>query len=1050
MHGRPSRAAWLLAILGAFGAVPADHARAQVGFLDRRESPATKLSGRDFAGLRFETDAQMGPILLGARQAWSWESEGVLRAFLRGDARVQLGEHEFIADEAVLWIEDTGEGAEHSRRQVAAYFINVRNPGAPAALGVEAPTLLVTAVAEGPLSLRADRLERERPEFETIQAGEARLGTYLSELLDPPPLPLPREKRWLARGKEDETGPAQTPEQRAVAAARRPRGVVSFFGPTREWVRGPDENAVVISGGVAVNYNEPGTGRAMMLTAERAVIFLEPGSIEEAARLGVDAVRGVYLEGDAVATDGQYTLRASRMYTDVRQNKAVMLDAVFWTYDVARSMPVYLRAKTIRQETDSRWSANGVRLANSSFFTPHLGLGATKVTVTRRPRVEPESGPLGEGAAGSGNGALAGTAGAGGPAGAPGVIGDEMHFDAEGVTLRAGDVPILPLGRYRGNLSNPPLRAISIGSRDSRPVIKTTWDLISLLGLEQAEGFTSDLLIDGYFTRGPALGTDTRWANADSAGSVFGYYIYDNGEDDLTSGAELGHDDDHRGMALLEHRWAISERWALFLEGSYVSDPAFVDSFFPRLAESRREFTNSAYLRRLDEESLLSLEGRGSLNDFTPNEYLLQSQGYTVNRLPELVYARPTDSLFDGAALMSTDVRLSRMQLNFNEPQLNEFGFDTPARAAAGFGLTPTDSLADRLRASGLTEDTALRFDTRHEFTVPFEAGPVSITPFAVARFTAYDDDFDALAGTDEDPYRVIGAAGLRLATSLQRVDNSVDSRLFDLRRIRHIIEPSATLWHGETSRSGPLPIYDDRVENLATGTGFRAGVVNTWQTQRGVDDDLHDVDWLVVRTDYVWFDRSVDAKSPIPRWVESRPELSNPGEFIDNDATMQLTDAVALSARTIFDMERHKLAYQTAGILVDHGESFATFAEFRSINPRQTLLMDFGARYALSRKYAVLGQAAYDLDDGNLQSIVFRLERRFPQTALEFSIGHDNITDDTFFAVALRPTGLGTPGPRRLSSALAETDRGPIRPRPGERGPVWPLRSSESVFGRY
>ncbi len=1034
---------------------------------------APRLSGKTFEGVRFASDPQAGPFAIRARRANAWSDGGASRLMLQGDVRIRIGPHEFIADRALVWIEPFDEGAPPpeplpdgspapEKRQVAVFFENVREPAAAAGVGVSGPRLLLTAVTLGDLSLAVDRLENTRSDQPLVEEGESRLGRYLAELLDPPLPPETRARRTFARGgaapapiEQPEppparphqpilnetalTGPLAPGQDPSLGPAdrttpiRSARGVVSFFGPTREWIGGAEENAVVISGGVAVNYTDASTGRAVQLTAERAVVFLRGGTPEEAATAGIDAVRGVYLEGSAVATDGKYTLRAPRLYTDLRTNKAIVLDAVFWTYDRLRSMPIYLRAKSIRQESDTQWKASEVRLANSSFFEPHLALGASSVTVTRRPARPLEAGdPL---------------------AGLPGAGDDQFYFDADGVALRTGGTNVLPLPRYRGDLSNPAIREVTIGARDDRPVVKTTWDLVRLLGLEQAEGFASDLLLDGYFSKGPAVGTDTRWNNADfGAGGVFGYYIWDNGKDDLTSGAELDHDDDHRGMTLLEHRWALSRTWTLFLEGAWVSDPAFVDAFFPRMAESRREITNSAYLRRSDEESVFSIEARGSFNDFSPNEYILQSQGFQVTRAPEARYNRPADSFFGGGATLSTEMRLGRVAFNLNEPTVNEFGFDTVERAGAAFGLLPTESLAQRLRAQGFNESTVSRFDTRHEVSVPLKLDQFAITPFGVGRFTAYDDDFDAFAGRDEDQYRVYGAAGARLATSFQHIDDSAESRFFDVHRLRHVVEPSATVWHGETSRTGALPAYDDDVESLVSGSGFRTGVLNTWQTQRGAPDggpdDWVDVDWLTIRTDYVWFDGSVDRESPILRWVENKPELSNAGEFIDNEATMQLTDAVALSARTVFDMEQSGLAYQTAGVLVDHGEGFSTFTDFRYIDARDTTLLDFGARYALSRKYAILGQAAYDIDNGDIQSYVVRVERRFPQTSVEVAVGHDTITDDTFFAVSLRPVGFGGPDRRRLLSPIAEYDRPAVRPMLGDRGPVWPLRSNQSIYG--
>src|SRR4029453_16534656 len=107
-------------------------------------------------------------------------------------------------------------------------------------------------------------------------------------------------------------------------------------------------------------------------------------------------------------------------------------------------------------------------------------------------------------------------------------------------------------------------------------------------------------------------------------------------------------------------------------EGSYVGDPTFVPAFFRNQAETAREFTNSAYLRRLEDDTALTFLGKGEFMDFTPNEYLQQSSGYNTDKLPEAMYTRLADDLLAGVApgllSYSSEYRFSRMRLNFTEP----------------------------------------------------------------------------------------------------------------------------------------------------------------------------------------------------------------------------------------------------------------------------------------------------------------------------------------------------------------------------------------------
>ncbi|TVQ61329.1 MAG: LPS-assembly protein LptD [Phycisphaerales bacterium] len=780
-------------------------------------------------------------------------------------------------------------------------------------------------------------------------------------------------------------------------------GVITVFAPDRTLVSGEEENALIVEGGVVLQHIDRVGGRTVQLSAERAVVFLSPGPIAETLRMGPDDVRGVYLEGNVVATDGGYTLRGPRVFYDVATDRAIVLDAVFWTYNETRGMPLYVRAGAIRQEAQNQWSARRVVVSNTSFAEPHLSLGAETITIERSERIN-----------------------------AP----DRLIVDARGGAFRLGDTPVLPLPRYRGDLINTPLRSVTVGSRSGRPLVRTTWDMLALAGEEPSDTLQADLLLDGYFSRGPAVGADLEWDNNEVEGGAFGYIIHDDGTDRLSSGARIDQDNEVRGMILFENRWRINEEWSLFLEAAYLSDETFVDAFFPSLAVTRREFASSLYLRRLDERSVFSLEARGNFNDFTANQYLLQSQGFNVERLPEVRYSRVADSFMDGALTYTSETSLSRLNMRFTRPRLSELGFDTSARSRAGFGLEPGDSLADQLRMQGFSQSPVARFDSRHEITAPLEFGALRVTPFAVGRVTAYDDNFSDFAPDENDKHRLFGALGVRLWTSFQRIDDGVSSSVLDLHRMRHIIEPSFTIWHGESSRSSDTyPVYDTRVEDLATGTAFRAGVSNTWQTMRGGPGQWRSVDWLTIRTDYIWSSNDADRRSPVGRWFESRPELSNLGEYATADVIWQTTDSIALSSNVIYDFEEDDVARVSAGVLLDHGHGVASYAEVIHLEPRDSTVIDFGARWDASRRYSFAANAVYDADRDDFQTMAFDIERRFPQWSLDVSISRDRIRDDTVLAVRVRPAGASGLRGSGLVPGLraASEERGGVRS-------AWPI----------
>ncbi len=981
--------------------------------------------GRAFAEITLPASPQAGEIRLDASRGWTWQESRTNRLLLERDVRITLGLYQFAAKRAVVWIEPVRIAGQDAS-QVAVYLDEAASVPGAAPIEQTAGRLLITGIIlTGAPILRADRLERSRPDDALIAEGESRLGLYLAEVAGiAPPLAQARDSGPSVPGAgarptrpaEPQPAPLSAagvpwppPDDRGVLppAERLPiepaeQGTITPFAERIEFVAASEEQtargdgpAIVLSGGVALTYSRldtpqspSGRGgerlRRIELTAQRAVVFLAPSAGAGRARYDLGQVQGAYLEGDVVASSTGYTLRGARMYYDFKTERAVVLDAVFWTYDADRGMPLYLRAGAIRQESRSQWSAHNVRMANVGFAKPHFAIGATDITLTTLPASEETGAP------------------------------PRQSIDATDVKFLVGDVPLVFARRMRGEFRPSPLRRIEFGSLSGDPVVRSEWDIYTLAGLDPAPGNSASLLLDGYFNRGPAIGANLDWNAPDISGSLFAYYIRDSGTDQLPSGGEIKHQDDDRGIIDADQVWRLTENWTLFTEFSYISDETFVPTFFREEAETHREYASSLYARYLDEKSLLSLEVRGTVNDFTANQYLLQSLGYQTQKFPEFAYSRLGDELLGGVVRYSSESRFSLMSLAFTEPTVRELGFKSLRDARKAFGLLPGDSIGDALRARGLDEDTVARVDTRHEFEAPLQAGPVNITPFAVGRITAWDTNFDDFSGdSGQDNARLWGSLGVRFGTSLQRVYDAVEIDALDVHQIRHIIEPNGTIWYADTNLSQQnLPVFDDDVESLAEGFATRIGVRNTLQTRRGGEGRWQTVDWLVVDTNFIFSDDNGPLESPFGRFIDTRPEQSILGDFLSNDIMLRLTDAVALTNQMIFSFDDNSLARASFGLLIDHGLGFSTYLEYRNVQALSESFLNLGVQYELTRKYQAAITAVYDTDLAEFQTLGLRLTRRFPQWTVDFNLGLDNISSDISLGVSLRPAGLG--GDRR------------------------------------
>ncbi len=954
----------------------------------KTDDDAPQFDGRSFGGVDLPAQPQRADVLFASVRTFAWSEGSTRRLLMQNQVQVRIGTYEFSADRALVWIEPVqldGRPLE----QIAVWFENVQDPGADSRIAQTAPQLLVTAIAEGEIVLRSDRFIARRPTDPFITEGEGRFARFLTQQAASDPVrkeliyrdQLAFERRPIIRS----SGVGVVDNENLAAA--RPNvpifpdtALVSFYGPDRTFVTGEEENALVITGGVVAQATDLGDGQSLQLSAENLVVFLDPGAITDIFSFGPGEIRGIYLEGDVSVTDGQYSLRGPRVFYDIQLNRGVVLDAVFSTFDAKHGLPLYLRASVIRQESANQWSAGNATITNTAFFDPLFAIGADTVTITQNVDADGETRTI---------------------------------IDAENVGLKVGEKPLVGIKRYRGEGKPGALRRVTVGSENGDPFIKTRFSLDSAFDEETNEWLTAELLADGYFDRGPAVGLDFEWEKNAAKGSLFSYYIHDEGEDRLTSGAKLDPPQRNRGLLLSEHQMALNESWSLSAEGTYISDENFIDSFFESMAETRREFANSLHLKWDGDSGLFRFETRGTFNDFLPNEYLVQSQGYQVERLPEAHFWANSTKLFGSDLNLLSDIRLGAMSLQFSEPTSAELGFNTQRRSQAAFGLDPNQSLRDSLEAQGYTDDTVVRLDSRQELSMALDWAGFRFRPYLVGRGTVYDNEFGSFReanGSDEDDKsRLWGAAGIDLSTSFVRINNNARNEFLNVDRLRHIVTPTFSAWASASNLDkDDLPIYDDGVEGISDGATIRVALNNTWQTKRRGPNGPESVDWIVLDTAYVHSSNDADRDSPIGRYFTSRPEESNLGEYVTNDAVWRLTNAVSISSSASYDVEDNDLSQIAGGVLIDHGYGFSSFTEARNIDALDSTFLNAGASYELSRKYSLEGAMAYDVDESDLQRISGTLIRRMPQWTLELGVVYDDIRSDTSVSVQFRPVGVG------------------------------------------
>ncbi len=957
---------------------------------------------RTFDQIDFPIEAVAGQIMLSAQAGWVWKEGQTHRIVLDRDVDVVLGDHRFLAASANLWLRKLASDPDRqaTRYQVYAIFTDMRS--ADGTITMKAQQLPVRGVIEidEPLTMTLDARFDDRPD------PKSRVGAFLGKtnalyaqrvLGEPAPASEPQAVRpWTPDWVPPQPETLGEEQSASLADARgeprgpifHPSGVFSVSIGGRIVIDGASSgtgSVITADGGVMIQYQDHANQRRIDFKAQRVVIYTagnEP--ITGVSELGTNQIEGIYLEGGVFAGDDQWSIRSPRMYLDVKNNKALMLDAVFWTTDQKTAMPLYVRAQSIRQTAQREFAAKKAKISNTAFFEPDLTIGVSDIKVTLNEPRDPQAGDS----------------------------RPNVTVEGKNVTLNAGTIPVLWLPGFKVDPSSFPLKQFTVEDTNrSGTAIKTRWNAFSLLQLEAPPGIKVDLNLDYYADRGFGIGVVSDWMTREHRGGVFSYLLFDdNGTDIPASGRRIPRNGETRGIFTLSDIWEFTNAWTMITELSYISDAAFVSSLFDQRGRATEDFRNRLQLERLSDDTYFALELSTTANDFIVPEHLLQSPGYQVNKLPEARFVSLGKDLLPdfepGLLTYSFEARAGMLRLAFSEVAASAYGFDTNSLADDAFGTGATDSLGDVFRAMGLDESAVARVDMRHELAARFDLGPIRVVPFVVGRATAYDSSFDAFSPGQSDEIRFWGSGGVTLSTTISKINNNAQSRFFDIHRLRHVIEPSITLWGSDSNfDTNDVPIFDDDVEGLLTGTSLRAAIDQTWQTKRGGIGRWRDVDVLKLRTEYVaTSDRA--GKSVIPEYFSSRPELSNPGDYFGASAIWKPTEVLAFAGEIIYDLDLDQTARASVGAIIEHRPGFTTSVEYREIQALDATFASLRARYRLSDKYALNTGLNYNFDLNDFQTFNAQILRRFQIGTLGAIIRYNNIRGETSFGFVFRPSG--------------------------------------------
>lgn len=894
----------------------------------------------------------------------------------RDGVSLAVAGRQFTSEQAVLWItvdETTTHGGLGPRYHVRAYLSGrVAGGEADGRKGNLTQTVLkrggavvVEADIDGDIFVTAEQREvadpRGLPAYREASTALAEAGLSLLPELEPTP----------AR-----------PSEAGVAEPNEPEvGYTVSFTPLTDAGLKVDrtvsqgEEVITVIGRAYISWQESGED-----TSRPRLFELQADSIVVWRRLGDEArpeadvsggqeqgVTAVYVTGDVLFQQGQRTIRADELYYDLQHSRALARNVVMRSFDTTRNVPIYVRAGELRQVAQNEFEARDVVLTTSEFWTPQLSLEAGRVHIIDETQ---EPGPAG-----------------GTPEG-------KYDVELENVRFKYGNASLLKLPRVHsaGERPDVPVRSIRMGhDRTYGTSIETRWYLSRVLGLREPEGTSSELSLDYYGERGLGGGAIINYARENYYGSLLGYAIDDNGEDRLgRTRKNIDVPGETRGRFRLQHRHFLPYNWQVTAEASYLSDRNFLEQYYRGEFNVGKEQETLLHLKRIEDNWGLAFLGKTRINDFMDQ----------IEELPSAEYHLTGQSLFDNRFTFFSDSQISRYRYRFS----------------------PTSTVSE--------PDEFFTFTgTRNELDLPLALGVSKVVPFVAGTF-GYEDGAGFTAELDDtslgrEDTIWIGEAGVRMATQpFWCVYPSVESRLLDLHKLRHVIQPTLTAVAYAASDS----VAEQR-DTLDLGLSQR------WQTKRGPADRRRTVDWLELDLDFVWVNDSSDETAGPDRFIWNTPfiplanrasrvippldrrttDMFGPRQnYASATTTLRLTDTTAVLGDLYFDMQAGVVEQFDIGVsrLVWPNLSYYVGSRYlrnveNGLGQTGSNALTFAATYVLDPRYTLVLAEQYDSDYGANIRTDLTVIRKYHRMNLALTFSVDESVEEQRIVFSLWPEGV-------------------------------------------
>ena len=971
------------------------------------------------------------PLVVAAEHTTTWQNNGgTIHLLAAGHVRIDVGYRRLSADHAVIWLYPQGQrqsGFFKVRIFLAGHVV-IREGAVNAAVSTAKEMLVTTRITSrvrlsGPPPIARDESKnalviRGRKLIEKLaSAPQARMAIPNIEIS---PTELALRNGWFAGGSRVPVAPIPVAPAKATSASKSKPAKPAPVAPTptvmatgnviQEEVIG-DQRLTVAKGEFYLFRQVPGHN-ALELRANNAVMFSAAGHRGAGGKKAsgpqtapfARKVQGVYLDGDVTVTYGQQTLRANQVYFDFTTNRAILLHAVLSSEDIQAKSPLYMRAKEIIQLAQGQFEAKSVKLSTDEFYQPHYYIGAGAMTVRSVAAPAPP-------------GARPKTA--------------YYAFSSTNTTANFLGVPFFYWPYVSGTTQqNPsPLNSVSVGNSSIfGATVETDWNLLSLLGITPPGGVEADLNVNEYSSRGPATGVNARYNINGMRGVVNSALMYDTGTDQLGANRDNLPVTEHtRGFISVRNMQQLSNQWTLAVEGSYVSDPNYLEQYFQNIYATAPEQQTSIYVEQRHDTEAFTALGKWNLNGFITNADL-ENNEYSVQRYPEAHYYREGDKILGLFTYFSdSSGGIINDQFSNTTSGVRALQLNFP-------GLNPNETFSQYYLSNGWTNQGVARLDSRQEIDLPMAVGPVQFDPFVSGRLTYWDTNFPVVdnqlgGGTT----RAWGTAGFRSSATFWKLYPNVKSDLLDVDQLRHIIEPEVSMFAtGSNVQQGYLQPFDRNVEGITDASGAEFALRQTLQTKRGRKGHRQIVDWITfnVAADVFWnhhlsgpfnpnnpqyagspFSTS-DFGNPLIGYYDwSRPELSQIANSINANFSWRIGANVEFMADESWNIDLQMLEQLDSGVEVNQSPNLSYFLGNRYIRAVDSDQWTAAISYKLTHKYTIAAAETYDFALNHNVMTEFTLVREIPRFYVGITLAYNADTATTAAMVSLWPAGFPQAG---------------------------------------